>query len=262
MHPRRARILAGLLAALAPGLLPACAPTPVPEGGAAVPPAAPAAAEAGPWILRGGTTTLGFGILRLAPAAEGTPTAFTVRYVDYGDGGYSSDGTNACLFALPGDAFETSDAAYADRWLAFARVENVGGPQVLEIPVTVDRERTVLIAYGPWDGADVGRPPSDTRTYSLRVLSGDGGTYRWIESEAGEMVTTNWTARPGVKRGGPVTDPLTGRPLWVETRVLVLYDARVARAAGTPPGSPRDGELLALTPPLHEVLARVPIKWR
>ena len=106
------------------------------------------------------------------------------------------------------------------------------------------------------------RPPSDRHTFDLDVDCLDGGDYRWVESEAGEMVTTNWTARPGVKRGGAAVDPLTGERVWIETRILVLYDPKWARAADAPAATDADRERMPLEPDLHATLRRVPIRWR
>jgi hypothetical protein len=233
----------------------------------------PAPPWEGPWLLTEGTTTLGFGILRLAPPAGESTGTFRIRFEDYGDGGYSSDASSACLIVLPGDVFETSDAAWADSWLGFHAVPT---PKLVEAgeakyyplaitaetTVTVDRERTVLVAYGPWDGADVGRPPSNEHTFTLTVTAENGGNYRWVESEAGEMVTTNWTHRPGVARGRPWTEADSGEKLWMETRILVLYDPVNAGPAGVDdPDDPR-GDRLRLRPELFETLAKVPIRWR
>jgi hypothetical protein len=187
-----------------------------------------------------------------------------VRFTDSGDGGYASDATSAAVIVLPGDAFERSAAAYADAWLGIGRAQQPAGsgPVAAAAEFTVDRDRTVVVAYGPWDGADTGRPPSDRHTFTLSVEPLDGGSWRWVESEAGEMVTTNWTNRPGVARGGPARDPVTGDDLWIESRVLVLYDPKNARSADAPVATEEEGERLALPPDLYALLARVPIRWR
>ncbi len=254
MRARSSRSIVTLATAAA--LAAACA---APDPGSATAGSPPRGA---PWLSTEGTTTLGFGVLRLAPSAGNAEAKFRVRYRDAGDGGYSSDATSAILLVLPADAFAASDAAYADSWLAAARARGDGGSVEAAAEVRVDRDRVVLVAYGPWDGADTGRPPSNVHSFSLSVEPLDGGSYLWVESEAGEMVTTNWTRRPEVRRGGPAPDPVTGEPLWIETRVLVLYDPRVARAADEPGDTEEARERIVLTPALCATLREVSIRWR
>lgn len=208
----------------------------------------------GPWLDFTGTSVLGFGVLRLVPPADG-PGTFRITYRDTPEDGYSIT-DNAQLFVLPGDAFAAREMAYAEQFLAFARTppyEEDYVPEALELTaeVTVPAETTVIVAYGPWTGPDTGRPPGDDPTFSLRVEAlAEGGSHAWVESEAGELITTNWTPRPGVERGEPVRDPVTGDDLWIEVRPLILYDAAIARAAGEPPApdlgdAPTPADLLA-----------------
>jgi hypothetical protein len=269
-------------------------------------PAAPATAsgegDAAPWLDVRGTSIVGFGILRLVPGPAG-PATFRIRYREVPDG-YATTG-DLQLFVLPGDAFAAKDRAYAGEFLAFARTADrtptdATGALSLETTVTASRERTVLVAYGPWTAPDAGRPAGDVPTFSLDVTS-DDGAFEWVESEAGELITTNWSNRPGVARGEPVADPL--RPsaqLHLEVRPMILYDGRLVRAADEPVACDLaaaralreeadaleragDGDLatdrreraadleacdaradrrLVLTPALAEKFRRVPIRWR
>jgi hypothetical protein len=261
MAPPRFRTLIPLLAAAAAAGCasdPNSAPADLPPSRSPDPVTAPASPPAEPWLVTEGTTTLGFGLLRVAAGR------FRVRFEDRGDGGYASDGTSAAVFVLPAEAFAAGPGAHADRWLGFGRASRApgSGPVVAEAEFAVPAETTVVVAYGPWDGADTGRPPSDRRTFTLAVEPLDGGNHRWVESEAGEIVTTNWTRRPGVARGGPARDPATGREIWIESRVLVLYDAKHSRDAAAAPATEEEAEGLPLPAEIHEVLRKVPIKWR
>jgi hypothetical protein len=259
MIPPRARFapLALALGVTAVGCA-AAAPTPGPA------PEAGDTPSGSRWIDNAGTTTLGFGVLRVAPPAGAAAARFRVRFTDFGDG-YASNATSAVVVVLPGDAFARSEGAFADCWRAFARAEqpaDAGRPLEAAAEFRAEGDGTFVVAYGPWEGPDVGRPPSDRHTFTLAVEPLDGGAYRWVDSEAGEMVTTSWTNRPGVARGGPATDPLIGRQVWIESRVLVLYDAKVARPADGSAASEPERERMPLPPDLYAVLARVPIKWR
>ena len=212
-------------------------PSPAPPG------PAPDAATAAPWIDPRGTSIVGFGLLRLVPGAAG-PATFRLRYREIPDG-YAAAATGAVnlqLFVLPADAFAATDRAYADRFLAFVRTEDDAataddGSLRLETTVTASAERTVIVAYGPWTAPDAGRPAGDEPTFRIDVTS-DDGAFEWIESEAGELITTNWTSRPGVERGGPVRDPLTGADTYVEVRPMIVYDGRSVRGADEPPAAP------------------------
>lgn len=217
------------------------APVPAHDPGTANPAAAAAAAAPSrPWVDFTGTSIVGLGILRVVPKGEG-PATFRIRYHEFPDG-YSATG-NLQLFVLPGDAFAKKDRAYASEFLAFARTADeaatgADGALRLEAEFGVERETTVLVGYGPWTAPDAGRPAGDRPTFGLHVSSADGA-FEWIESEAGELITTNWTNRPGVARGDPCPDPVTdGRArvrTWIEVRPMILYDARLARADGEPP---------------------------
>ncbi|MCE9636196.1 MAG: hypothetical protein K8T90_10885 [Planctomycetes bacterium] len=194
----------------------------------------------GPWIDTRGTSIVGFGLLRLVPGAAGAST-FRLRYREVPDG-YATAATgtaNLQLFVLPADAFAAADRAYADAFLAFVRTEDDAttaddGSLRLETTVTSASERTVIVAYGPWTAPDAGRPAGDEPTFRIDVTSADGA-FEWIESEAGELITTNWTNRPGVARGGPVHDPVTAADAWIEVRPMILYDGRMVRGADEPP---------------------------
>jgi hypothetical protein len=251
------------------------------------------------------------GILRVVPAAGGTST-FRIRYHEFPDG-YATKG-NLQLFVLPGDAFATSDRAHAGDFLAFTRTADeqktdADGALRLETSFTTGRERTVLVGYGPWTAPDAGRPAGDVPTFALAVTS-DTGEHEWLESEAGEFITTNFSLRPEVARGSPFRDPIRdplappgapGADLHIEIRPMILYDARLVRAADEPAEAPsgpspaalraeadalekegrralaagrreraadleaaaaRADRRIVMTPPLAEKFRRVPIRWR
>ena len=199
------------------------------------------------WLDARGTSVLGFGVLRLAPPPDGRAT-FRVHYRDRPDGYTITD--NAQLVVLPGDAFAEREMAFADQFLAFVRTappepDTAYGDDaelVLAVDVTVDRETTVIVGYGPWTGPDTGRPSGDEHTFTLGVepLTA-GAAFAWAESEAGELITTNWTGRPNVARGGSIDDPISNEPIWIEVRPLILYDAALARAANEPTATTRPG---------------------
>lgn len=239
-----------------------------------------------PWIDADGTSIVGFGLLRLVPAA-GKTSRFDIRYQekrgDYGGG----VGEDYQLFVLPGDAFAKKPNAYADEFLTFTRTYGSlgSGAYVLRTSVSVAAETTVLVCYGPWTAPDAGRPSGDRPVFRLEVTSHDGA-YEWLESEAGELITTNWTNRPGLKRGGPYPRD----NVWVEVRPMILYDGRSVRAVDEPPAAaphvayvPVPGESAAdareedadsqaaaaradrrivMTRELTEKFRRVPIRWR
>jgi hypothetical protein len=239
-----------------------------------------------PWIDADGTSIVGFGLLRLVPA-PGKTSRFDLRYQekrgDYGGG----VGEEYQLFVLPGEAFAKKPYAYADEFLAFTRTYGSlgSGAYVLRTSVSVASETTVLVCYGPWTAPDAGRPSGDRPVFRLEVTSNDGA-HEWLESEAGELITTNWTNRPGVKRGGPYPRD----NVWVEVRPMILYDGRMVRAAGEPPLSAQRADFaqasassgpdardqdadaqaaaaradrrVVMTPELAEKFRRVPIRWR
>ena len=261
----------------------------VADGGAtAAPPDAPAAVAAPrPWIDPSGTAIVGFGLLRVVPSPGKTAT-FDVRYVekssDYGQGtgGYQ-------LFVLPGDAYAKKTGAYADEFLAFARSKPSEDSDVtLTTSFEAASETTVLVCYGPWTAPDSGRPAGDRPVFHLDVTPHDGA-FEWVESEMGELITNNWTNRPGVKRGGPSRGD---DPQWVEVRPMILYDGRMVQttaeahrdnsdiepfvAGGPGPGTmdpyeewqdhfygrARSDRRITMTPDLAEKFRRVPIRWR
>jgi hypothetical protein len=262
---------------------------------------APAATPERPWLDVRGTSIVGFGILRVVPEPGGAARV-TIRYRETPDG-YATKG-NLQLFVLPADAFEKSDRAYAGDFVAFARTEDEAATDAdgaLRVEASFDAgpaERRLLVCYGPWTAPDAGRPAGDVPTFSLDVTA-DHAAWEWIESEAGEMITTNWTGRPEVARGTPVRDPLTGASQWIEVRPMILYDGRMVRSAEE--RAPRDAGVdallaeaarldaegraalaadardraadaaahaarsdrrLVLTPALAEKFRRVPIRWR
>lgn len=301
MTPRR-RFAPALLTCLA---LAGCGdvPPPVEAGEPAASDAAATSPAAEPWLDVRGTSIVGFGLLRLVPP-PGASGTFRIRYREVPDG-YAAAG-NLQLFVLPGDAFAAKDRAYAHEFLAFARTEDEAmtdatGALRLETTVTVSDERTVLVAYGPWTAPDAGRPAGDVPVFSLDVEPSGGGAFAWVESEAGELITTNWTHRPEVARGEPLRDPLDAqRRLWLEVRPMIVYDGRMVRTPDdAPPCDPaaarklrdeadaldragradlaldrreraadleacdaRADRRLVLTPALAEKFRRVPIRWR
>lgn len=185
-----------------------------------------------PWLDTTGTSIVGFGLLRLVPD-PGRKARFHLRYretaTDYGGG---TDGEYQ-LFVLPGDAFAAKPRAYADEFLAFTRTHGslrAGSTYTLAASVEADRETTVIVAYGPWTAPDAGRPAGDRPVFRLDVRA-EGGAFEWLESEAGELITTNWTNRPGVARGGPYPRD----NVWIEVQPLILYDGRMVRAADEAP---------------------------
>ena len=265
----------------------ACAPAAAaPEGEAARTP--PAARK---WIDATGTSIVGFGLLRVVPAAGGA--TFRIRYRERPTE-YSS-GDQYQMFVLPGDAYAGKERAYAGEFLAFARTDpaTADGNGDLTVAFRAEAETRLIVAYGPWTAPDSGRPPGDRPTFTLEVSAQDGrGAWEWIESEAGELITTNWQGRPGVRRGAAFRDPVSASDLFVEVRPMILYDGRFVRAADEPPlvrpvgadspagGTPRDAAArqeqmadlaaaqlradprIVMTRNLAEKFRRVPIRWR
>lgn len=240
-----------------------------------------------PWIDPTGTAIVGFGLLRLVPE-PGKTARFDLRYEekpgDYGAG--ASDEFQ--FFVLPGDAFARKASAYADEFLTFTRTHGSlsGTTYTLRASVSVASETTVIVGYGPWTAPDSGRPSGDRPVFRIDVTP-HLGAFEWLESEAGELITTNWTNRPGVKRGGPYAK----EDVWIEVRPLILYDGRSVRAADEtdPPNpalnfgegiDPRDAldrteqlddataaanradRRIVMTRELAEKFRRVPIRWR
>lgn len=265
------------------------------DGGATAAPspqeAAPAPKAAGdlrvngrPWIDPSGTAIVGFGVLRVVPTTAGKPAWFDLRYEekpgDYGAG----SGSEFQLFVLRGDAFATKTNAYADEFKAFTRTKATDdGDYSLKTTFTVNEESTVLVCYGPWTAPDSGRPSGDRPAFRIDVTPHDG-TFEWIESEAGELITNNWTNRPGVKRGGVCS---RDDPQWVEVRPMILYDGRFVvtpeeaahdlEAAKVAGGGNQDANeenedhvnavlrlqrRIVMTRELAEKFRRVPIRWR
>jgi hypothetical protein len=257
---------------------------PVPETPA--PPAEVRRVGSRPWLDSTGTAIVGFGILRVVPE-RGKDATFEIRYeetpTDY------AAGDQFQLFILPGDAFAKKSSAYADEFISFDRTHAYSGGKsyALGVSFAAASETTVLVCYGPWTAPDTGRPAGDVPTFNLRVTP-HNAAYEWVESEAGELITTNWTNRPGVKRGGPyIRDNV-----WVEVKPLILYDGRMVRTADEParvlPGfadtmslgdpvaaldrrdedadeiavSRRADHRITMTRELAEKFRRVPIRWR
>lgn len=221
-----------------------------------------------PWIDTRGTSLLGFGLLRLVPPPGGA----TYR-IDYEEEAHTySTASDLQLFVLPFDSFAHSDMVYADSFLTFTRTDPGDAPPEVaggsssgyysqeghsddrlhcDVEFTVAEETVVIVAYGPWTGPDTGRPADDEPVFDLQVGSDDPrAAHAWIESEAGELITTNWTNRPEVARGGPCHDPITDGPLWIEVRPLILYDGRLARSVEEEPTVD-----LGTTPEIERLLA-------
>jgi hypothetical protein len=160
---------------------------------------------------------------------EGGAT-FTIHYTETPTEYLDSDQYQ--LFVLPGDAFAKQDHAWAGEFLAFERThfDDTDGTANLIADFRVKSETTVIVAYGPRTAPDAGRPAGDVPTFRLEVTS-DGGAFEWVESEMGELLTTNWTNRPDVKRGKPFRegDHLSGGDVYLEVRPMILYDGRMVR---------------------------------
>ncbi len=202
----------------------------------------PAAATKRPWIDPTGDSIVGFGLLRVVPPKGGG--GFRVHYTEKPTE-YSS-GDQYQLFVLPGDAFAEKESAHAGDFLAFTRTDpaKTDGYGDLTVEFRVKDETTVIVAYGPWTAPDAGRPPGDTPTFTLDVTPVEsGGAFEWVESEMGELITTNWTNRPEVARGAPFRD----QGLYVEVRPMILYDGRSVRASDEPP--PKSKILVAFDHP-------------
>jgi hypothetical protein len=234
------------------------------------------------WLDPAGTSIVGFGILRVVPPPGAVSAKFGLRYEEK-PSDYSA-GDEFQLFVLPGDAFAAKSSAYANEFLAFTRTHSAG--YTLQTSFEVTSERTVLVAYGPWTAPDIGRPPGDRPTFRIDVspqrgAEGRTGAFEWLESEAGELITTNWTNRPEVQRGRPYAK----ETMWIEVKPLILYDARFVRTpdevdvASVAPSAGGDADAreesedraaaaarsdrrIVMARELAEKFRRVPIRWR
>ncbi len=230
-HPPSLRTLAamGLLLVLPPWVAaragdPPSAPAApaAPAGPAAREPPIPSkskAAEAS-WLADPGTAILGLGLLRVAPSRPGTPGRIRLHYEEKPTDYAQFDAVQ--LVVLPGDAFAADGRCFADRALAFSRTAS--GTYGTDVELEIAAPALLIVAYGPFQGIDLGRPMGTARAYTLEVVEAKGVSRAWVDPEAGELTVKGWTHRPEVKRGGPVTDPVTKAPHWFEARPEILYD--------------------------------------
>ncbi len=217
-----------------------------PEAPAPPPPSpAPLAPPPADWLDDPGTAVLGFGLLRVSPAAKGTQGVVRLRYeerpADYG----AFDSVQ--LTVLPGDVFASDGRAFADQARAFDRSKP--GTFSARASVDVTAPAVLIVGFGPFRGPDTGRPLTLDRAYSLEVTA-EGASWRWVDAEAGELNVKGWTNRPMVRRGGPVVDPVTSCPHWFEVRPQIVYDRDRVRAPGdpeTPEAAPLVAEADSLT---------------
>jgi hypothetical protein len=179
-----------------------------------------------------GTAVLGFGLLRVSPTAPGVPGRVRLRFSERPTAYAPFDAVQ--LLVAPADAFEAEGRAFADACVAYAR--SAKGVHAVQATFPVSKPALLVVAYGPYEGADAGRPLTLARVVTLEVESATGANARFVDAEAGEMNVKSWRGRPGVARGGPVRDA-GGLEHWFEVRPLVLYDASRLRAAGEPPSA-------------------------
>jgi hypothetical protein len=174
---------------------------------------------------------LGLGLLRVSPAKAGTPGTVRLRYEERPDDYAAFDCVQ--LMVLPGDAFAAEGRCFAEKAVAFSR-SAVGAYEVV-VEATVTKPALLVVGYGPFTGPDTGRSLSLRRAYTLEVAAASGVSHRWVDPEAGELNVKGWTARPEVRRGGSVVDPVTRAPHFFEARPEILYDKERLRA-------PSDGD--------------------
>ena len=179
---------------------------------------------------------MGF-ILRVAPTKVGTPGILSLRYEEKPTNYAAFDAVQ--LIVLPGDAFAADGRAFADQSLGFSRSE--AGTYAAEVTLTVKAPALYVVGYGPFVGPDTSRPLTLARAYTLEVTKAEGVSRTFVDAEAGELQVKGWTNRPEVKRGGPITDPITKKDHWFEVRPEILYD----RARLKAPGDPETADTLA-----------------
>jgi hypothetical protein len=136
------------------------------------------------------------------------------------------------LAVVDAAAFAGEGRAFADAASAWTRSR--AGAYVAEVEAKVAGRALWVVAYGPFEGPDAGRPLSLARTVSLEVVEARDANWRWVDAEVGEMNVKAWTSHPTVKRGGPARDPVAGADHWFELRPLVFYDRSRVRASGDP----------------------------
>ncbi len=187
------------------------------------------------WLDEEGTALVGFGVLRVAPAAPGTPGEVVLRYEEAPTDYAAFDAVQ--LLVLPVDAFAASGRAFADRALAWGHAERGTYHVTVRVPVTAPA--VWLVAFGPFTGVDTSRPLGAARSYALDVRDGGGVARAWVDPAAGELTIKAWTSHPEIERGDPVKDPVTGIDRWFEVRPELVYAA--ARLAA--PGDPEPAQL-------------------
>jgi|GEM_PF-6541227 len=197
----------------------------------------PSRAAEARWLDEEGTALLGFGVLRVAPSAPGTPAEVVLRYEEVPTDYAAFDAVQ--LLVLPADAFAATGRAFADRALAWGHAPRGTYEVTVRVPVTAPA--VWLVAFGPFTGVDTSRPLGAARTYALDVRDAGGVARAWVEPAAGELTVKAWTSHPEVERGGPWRDPATGIDRWFEVRPELVYAA--ARLAA--PGDPEPAQLAA-----------------
>jgi hypothetical protein len=170
------------------------------------------------------------GLLRVAPTKPGTTGSIRVRYEERPSDYAAFDSVQ--LAVVDASAFASEGRAFADATLAWTR--STAGDYAAEVEAKVAGRALLVVAYGPFEGPDAGRPLSLARTVSLQVLEAKDANWRWVDAEVGEMNVKAWTAHPAVRRGGPARDPVAGADHWFELRPLVFYDRTRVRAPGDP----------------------------
>ena len=160
------------------------------------------------WPTRSGSGVIGFGLVELEPARNDNgkyiPTSFVFEYGVKNS--YQPDLINGQVMVIPAKAFTAYNTVPDKAFLTHVYGGNVSGEGDFHLFARIDsitQPGLYVVAYGPWDGILTFDEPGSMESYKISASAPDGGSFRWIDADAGDITVLNYG---DMKTAGVIND--------------------------------------------------------
>lgn len=207
----------------------------------------PAHAKKPDWPVKAGMGVIGFGLIEVEPQKKGdsyVPTEFTFGY--HIDQEHASMVSSGQIIVIRANAFQEFNNVPEKEFIAHMSAERrlADSDFNMSVKVTFDTPGLFLVAYGPWDGLVSFDAPDSMEGYKISA-STENGSFRWIDEDAGDLVTLNFQ--------GTNIDNQAGTIL----RLHILRDPETS----LDPSTYRNGEAFAVHPTALKRTQNIQAQW-
>jgi hypothetical protein len=158
-----------------------------------------ASAKKADWPVGNGTGVIGFGVVELLPKqvdGKNVPTYFRFHY--HVDAKFAAAVNSGQVAVFRSATLAQYNDISNTQALTHVRAENLkrGTDFDMGAQIQISEPGLYIVVYGPWDGMIAFDAADSDQGYKISAEAPEGGSFRWLDQDAGDFTTLNYAAVP------------------------------------------------------------------